>query len=61
MSLSAWSSFESGAAQPAHVLEAMQTEAQWLTGSVRISLGKDTTESEVRRAVEVIRRIAGEE
>lgn len=60
IALSAGSACESGAAQPSHVLEAMQTEAQWLTGSVRISLGKDTTESEVRRAVEVIRRIAGE-
>ncbi|WP_302441909.1 cysteine desulfurase family protein [Colibacter massiliensis] len=61
LALSAGSACESGAAQPSHVLTAMGLGGEELYGSVRLSLGKDTTEADIRKAIEIIRTIAGEE
>jgi len=51
---SAASSCASGAAAPSHVLEAMGVPAETAGGALRLTLGRDTTEADVDRALAVI-------
>ena len=58
IAVSAGSACEAGAAQASHVLQAMGISSKWLKGSLRISLGKETTETEVDRFIAVMKDIA---
>jgi len=44
----------SGEPEPSYVLSAMQLPAEWGTGSLRLSLGRSTTEDDIARVVEVL-------
>lgn len=46
----------SGSAEPAPVLVAMGIPHEWLLSSIRFSLGRDTTEGDIRSAVEIVAR-----
>ena len=61
IAVSAGSACEAGAAQPSHVLQAMGVTGDWLSGSVRVSFGKDTTKKDLVKTIKEIRKIAGEE
>lgn len=61
IAVSAGSACEAGAAQPSHVLQAMGVTGDWLSGSVRVSFGKDTTKEDLVKTIKEIRKIAGEE
>lgn len=54
VAVSAGAACESGAITPSHVLQAMGTEDTWLRGSLRLSVGKETTEADVDQAVRSI-------
>lgn len=56
--VSGGSSCASGALEPSHVLAAMGVEATVAAGAVRFSLGYETTEAEVDRAVSVVPGVA---
>ena len=47
IAVSSGSACSSGKAQPSHVLMAMGVDAQLARGAIRISIGKDTTASEI--------------
>lgn len=51
---SAGSACAAGALDPSHVLEAMGVPRSLAGGALRLSLGRDTTEAEVDRALDVI-------
>lgn len=51
IAVSAGSACAAGALEPSHVLMAMGVDSKWLHNSIRVSFGKDTTESEVRQAL----------
>lgn len=51
---SAASSCASGAVDPSHVLAAMGVDRRRAMGSLRLSLGRDTTDADIDRALEVI-------
>jgi len=53
---SAASSCSSGATQTSHVLEAMGVEHERAKGSLRLSMGAETTEAEVERLIEILAR-----
>lgn len=59
IAVSSGSACSSGKVQPSHVLEAMQAGPELAWGGVRISLGCQTTENDVDRAVEAWRKLAG--
>lgn len=46
----------SGSAEPAPVLVAMGIPREWLLSSIRFSLGRDTTEGDIRSAIEIVAR-----
>ena len=52
--VSAGSACTSGALEPSHVLEAIGLERKTASAAVRFSLGKDTTEAEIDRSLEVL-------
>ncbi|HVB19640.1 MAG TPA: aminotransferase class V-fold PLP-dependent enzyme [Acidimicrobiales bacterium] len=53
---SAASSCSSGATQTSHVLEAMGVEHERAKGSLRLSMGAETTEAQVDRLIEILAR-----
>lgn len=53
---SAGASCSSGAMEPSHVLEAMGVPPEMSKGSIRLSMGPDTTDEEIDAALEVIPR-----
>lgn len=55
---SSGSACSSGAVEPSHVLMAMGLPAEVAGPSVRFSLGRDTTEQDVERVLEVFPRVA---
>ncbi len=55
--VSAGSACTSGAIEPSHVLRAMGIPDDTARASVRFSMGKDTTEQEIERAVEVLGKV----
>lgn len=59
VAVSSGSACSSGKVQPSHVLEAMQAGPEQVRGGVRISLGWETTENDVDRALEAWRKLAG--
>jgi cysteine desulfurase len=66
VAVSAGSACTTGAAEPSHVLTAMGIARDLALGSIRFSLGHETTQADVDRAVEVfpgvvekVRRLAG--
>lgn len=59
IAVSSGSACSSGKVQPSHVLEAMQAGPEQVRGGVRISLGWETTENDVDRALEAWRKLAG--
>ena len=44
----------SGAEQPSHVLRAMGMPEDWARGTIRLSLGVETTDEEIERAIEIV-------
>jgi cysteine desulfurase len=56
--VSGGSSCASGALEPSHVLAAMGVDRDLAGGAVRFSLGYDTTDEDVDRAVAVVPRVA---
>ncbi|MGB3446803.1 MAG: cysteine desulfurase family protein [Xanthobacteraceae bacterium] len=59
IAVSSGSACSSGKVQPSHVLEAMHMSPEQVRGGVRISLGWETTENDVDRALEAWRKLAG--
>jgi cysteine desulfurase len=54
------SSCASGALQPSHVLSAMGVQADLARGAIRFTLGRDTTEADVARALLVVPEVVGQ-
>jgi cysteine desulfurase len=54
LAISTGSACSSGVAAPSHVLRAMNLSEESIEGSLRIGLGKFTTEEEIERAAEII-------
>jgi cysteine desulfurase len=52
------SSCASGALEPSHVLAAMGISAEWARGAIRLTLGYDTSEDDVDRALTVVPAVA---
>jgi cysteine desulfurase len=44
----------SGAEEPSHVLRAMGMPEEWARGTIRLSLGVETTDQEIERAIDII-------
>ena len=57
---SSGSACASGSSQPSHVLVAMNLPDQWIRGTIRFSLGKTTTQSELGQAVQIIAQAFGQ-
>jgi cysteine desulfurase len=55
--VSTGSACTTGSAEPSHVLLAMGLEPELAHGSLRITLGRGTTEEDVGRAIDVTRRV----
>lgn len=51
---SSGSACASGSSQPSHVLTAMQLPAEWITGTIRFSFGRGSSQLEIEQAVERI-------
>jgi cysteine desulfurase len=49
IAVSSGSACSSGKTEPSHVLMAMGVDAELARGAIRISLGRDTTESDIER------------
>ena len=54
LAVSAGSACEAGAVEASHVLQAMGIEEKWLRSSIRLSVGKENTLDEIKRAVAII-------
>ena len=54
LAISTGSACSSGVAAPSHVLRAMNLSEELIEGSLRIGLGKFTTEEEIERSAEII-------
>jgi cysteine desulfurase len=66
VAVSSGSACSTGAVEPSHVLVAMGVARELALGTIRFSLGRDTTEADIERAIEVVpgvvekvRRLAG--
>jgi cysteine desulfurase len=66
VALSGGSACSTGAVEPSHVLVAMGVPRELALGTIRFSLGRDTSEADIERAIEVVpgvvekvRRLAG--
>ncbi len=59
IAVSSGSACSSGKVQPSHVLAAMGTGPALASGGIRISIGWETTENDVDRALEAWRKLAG--
>jgi cysteine desulfurase len=59
IAVSSGSACSSGKVQPSHVLEAMGFGSELAQGAVRLSLGWSTSETDVDRALEAWRKLAG--
>ena len=57
--MSSGAACSSGKVQPSHVLAAMGVEPALARGAVRVSLGRTTTESEVKRFLDAWIKVAG--
>ncbi len=57
IAISTGSACSSGALEPSHVLTAMGVPVEWTHGSVRISLGKHNTESEIKIVAKALKAI----
>ncbi len=56
VAVSAGSACASGAIEPSHVIAALGLAEQWLSGVIRFSFGRTTTQAQVDRTVEVLQR-----
>lgn len=56
IAVSAGAACEAGAAETSHVLQAMGIQEPWLSGSIRISTGKENTLAEMEKAAACIRQ-----
>jgi cysteine desulfurase len=66
VAVSSGSACSTGAVEPSHVLVAMGVPRELALGTIRFSLGRDTSEADIERAIEVVpgvvekvRRLAG--
>ncbi|WCK54862.1 cysteine desulfurase family protein [Aneurinibacillus sp. Ricciae_BoGa-3] len=58
--VSAGSACSSANAEPSHVLVAMQVDPRYIHGSVRISLGRNTTETDIHRFADAFHTVVAE-
>jgi cysteine desulfurase len=58
IAVSSGAACSSGKVQPSHVLAAMGVSPELLRGAVRLSLGCDTTESDLERLLNAWRKLA---
>lgn len=58
IAVSAGSACEAGAVEPSHVLQAMGTAAQWIHGSLRISVGKENTAEDIDEIIRQLTELA---
>jgi cysteine desulfurase len=56
VAVSRGSACASGAEEPSHVLKAMGMADEWARGTIRLSLGVETTDDEIERAIPIIAR-----
>ncbi len=56
LAVSAGSACASGAIEPSHVIAALGLAEPWMRGVIRFSLGRSTTQAQIRRAAEVLER-----
>ncbi|OGP60567.1 MAG: cysteine desulfurase NifS [Deltaproteobacteria bacterium RBG_13_61_14] len=54
VAVSTGSACSSGAIEPSHVLQAMRVPAEYLRAALRFSLGKDNTEEQIARVLELL-------
>jgi cysteine desulfurase len=54
IAVSRGSACQSGAASPSHVLDAMDVPPELARGTIRLSLGSETSDEEIARAIELI-------
>ncbi|MBC7242425.1 MAG: cysteine desulfurase NifS [Anaerolineae bacterium] len=54
IAVSTGSACTAGSTEPSHVLRAMGVDPLWARGSIRFSLGRDTTEEDIRFLIEVL-------
>ena len=59
IAVSSGSACSSGKVQPSHVLEAMGFGPELAKGAIRFSLGWETTEADIDRAIKAWRKLAG--
>ena len=58
LAVSAGSACASGSVEPSHVLLALGYDADEARSALRVSLGRDTTQSDCTRAVDILRKLA---
>ncbi len=56
ISVSAGSACASGAIEPSHVVAALGLPQTWMSGVIRFSLGRSTTQAQIDRAAQVLQR-----
>ncbi|MGL5165891.1 MAG: cysteine desulfurase family protein [Afipia sp.] len=59
VAVSSGSACSSGKVQPSHVLQAMRADPALITGAIRLSLGWDTTETDIDWCLEAWRKLSG--
>ncbi|MBM4422425.1 MAG: cysteine desulfurase [Chloroflexi bacterium] len=59
LAASSGSACKTGDPEPSEVITALGYERDWALGSLRLTVGRPTTEVEVERAVEVVTRVVG--
>jgi cysteine desulfurase len=57
---SSGSACKTGNPEPSEVITALGFDRSWALGSLRLTVGRGTTEAEVERAVEVVKRVVGQ-
>lgn len=57
ISVSGGSACTSGSMEPSHVLEAIGLEESMLKGSIRLTLGRETTREDIKKTAQVMREI----
>lgn len=60
LEVGAGSACASGSVEPSHVLQAMGVDDERARAAVRLSLGRDTTDDDVDKAVEILRTTLGQ-
>ena len=57
---SSGSACTSGSLDPSHVLQAIGTDPKWMHGSLRLTLGKSTTKTDLNKTITTLKKIIKE-